>query len=222
MCTKDKVTTLNIQEVKNMFIYVGEKIIDKKPLLTQIDSDIGDGDHGVGMEIGLKKATESLHDVPLKSINEVFNIIGKSMISSMGGASGIIFGTFFLGGVKNFELKEKLNLIDLATIFSASLEAIKKRGKASLGDKTMVDALEPAVEILNHEAKQTKNLVQGLEAAEKEARNGVENTKKYVAKFGRAKSLGERALGYQDAGATTIWIIFKSMKEWIEAMEKNE
>src|SRR5699024_2415684 len=147
-------------------IYVGVKIIDKKALLTLMDGDVGAGEHGVGRANGLKQATESLHDVRLKSVREVVNIIGKSMISSLGGACGIMFGTSFLGGVKYIELKEKLKLIDLTTIFSASLEAIKKRGKASLGDKTMVDALEPAVEILNHEAKQTKNLVQGLEAAE--------------------------------------------------------
>lgn len=212
-------STLNPTQVKEMFLYVGEKVRDSKPLLTKIDSAIGDGDHGIGMTVGFTKAEENLNKKEFTTINDVFKTIGMSMVSSMGGASGVIFGTMFTGGVKDLTSQESLDLSTLAVIFEKALVAIKTRGKASLGDKTMIDALEPAVDGLKQDAD---NLLAGLKNAEEQAAKGVENTKEYVAKFGRAKSLGERAVGHQDAGATTVWIIFKSMREWIEEASGNE
>jgi dihydroxyacetone kinase len=131
------------------------------------------------------------------------------MISSMGGASGVIFGTMFVGGIKGPDPKKALDLPLLAEIFEKALVAIKQRGKAELGDKTMIDAFQPAVEALKESATANDSLVEGLRKAESAALNGVEASKDYVAKFGRAKSLGERAVGHQDAGATTVSIIFK-------------
>jgi dihydroxyacetone kinase len=113
-------------------------------------------------------------------------------------------------------MEEKAVLLpkDLAKMERKSLAAIQERGKAEVGDKTMVDALAPAVEAL--EANCDKGLLEMLKAAEEAARQGVEDTKKYVAKFGRAKSLLERAIGYQDAGATSVWLIFQGMREYVE------
>lgn len=138
------------------------------------------------------------------------------MISSMGGASGVIFGTLFTGGLKGLDPQETLDSNLLANILENALNAIKQRGKADLGDKTMIDALEPAVLALKQKAENDAGLLACLKAAEEAAAQGVEKTKSYIAKFGRAKTLGERAIGHQDAGATTVWIIFKSMKEYIE------
>ncbi|MFK4997119.1 dihydroxyacetone kinase subunit DhaL [Bacillus sp. N9] len=208
------INSLTASQVKDMFLYVGEKVVDSKPLLTKIDSAIGDGDHGIGMSVGFTKAEENLKANEFTTVNEVFKTIGMSMISSMGGASGVIFGTMFVGGIKGLEAKETLDLPLLAEILEKALDAIKARGKAELGDKTMIDALQPAVEALK--AATNDNLVEGLRKAESAALEGVEATKDYVAKFGRAKSLGERAVGHQDAGATTVSIIFRSMKEWVE------
>ncbi|NEY19318.1 dihydroxyacetone kinase subunit L [Bacillus ginsengihumi] len=209
-------TGLNATQVKDMFLYVGEKVQENKPFLTKIDSAIGDGDHGIGMSVGFKKAEENLGKKEFTNIHDVFKTIGMSMISSMGGASGIIFGTLFTGGIKGLEPKEELDLPLLAEILEKALTSIKVRGKASLGDKTMIDALEPAVNSLKQSAASNQSLLAGLKEAEESAAKGVENTKEYIAKFGRAKSLGERAIGHQDAGATTVWIMFKSMREWLE------
>jgi dihydroxyacetone kinase-like protein len=217
----ETVNSINPSQVKEMFLYVGEQVVQSKPLLTKIDSAIGDGDHGIGMSVGFTKAEENLKANEFTTVNEIFKTVGMSMISSMGGASGVIFGTMFVGGIKGLETNESLNLPLLAQIFDQSLEAIKQRGKADLGDKTMIDALQPAVEALKVSAVANDSLVEGLKKAEMAALHGVENTKKYVAKFGRAKSLGERAIGHQDAGATTVSIIFKSMKEWLEGKENE-
>jgi dihydroxyacetone kinase phosphoprotein-dependent L subunit len=207
-------TALTVLQTKEMFIYVGEKIIESKPLLTDIDSAIGDGDHGIGMSVGFKKAIENLNAKEFTTINEVFKTIGMSMITSMGGASGIIFGTMFVGGVKELFDTDTLDLKTLTAIFEKSLEAIKVRGKANLGDKTMIDALEPAVIALKN--TESVDLVAALKEAVAAAHAGVEKTKEYTAAFGRAKALGERAIGHQDAGATSVSIIFEAMTGWLE------
>ncbi|SES78130.1 dihydroxyacetone kinase, C-terminal domain [Salinibacillus kushneri] len=222
MTTEERTNTLDVKQVKDMFLYVGEKVIENKPYLTKVDSAIGDGDHGIGMSVGFKSAEENLNKKEFTTINDVFKTIGMSMVQSMGGASGVIFGTMFMGGVKNLDPCDELDTYTVAEIFDKSLEAIKVRGKASLGDKTLIDALEPAVEGLKESANKSQSLLDALKTAEKHAELGVENTKEYVAKFGRAKSLGERAIGYQDAGATSVFIIFKSMREWLEDAPTNE
>jgi len=207
-------TALTVEQTKAMFIFVGEKVIESKPLLTDIDSAIGDGDHGIGMSVGFTKAIENLKQKEFSTINEVFKTIGMSMISSMGGASGIIFGTMFVGGVKELFDTDSLGLKTLTTIFESGLNAIKLRGKADIGDKTMIDALQPAVEALKN--TQSADLVTALKEAVAAAKAGVERTKEYTAKFGRAKVLGERAIGHQDAGATSVFIIFDAMSAWLE------
>ncbi|MEH7386762.1 dihydroxyacetone kinase subunit DhaL [Bacillus sp. JJ1521] len=212
---------LNPNQVKEMFLYVGEKVVESKPLLTKIDSAIGDGDHGIGMSVGFTKAEENLRTNEFTTINDVFKTIGMSMISSMGGASGVIFGTMFVGGIKGLEPMETLELASLADIYEKALEAIKQRGKAELGDKTMIDAFQPAVAALKASVAANDSFLDGLRKAEAAALEGVEATKDFIAKFGRAKSLGERAIGHQDAGATTVFIIFKSMKEWVEGTDNE-
>lgn len=206
---------LSAEDARNMLIYIADKIISKKPYLTEIDSAIGDGDHGIGMAGGMQKAKKKL----LKMNGEenayaVFEAAGKAMLLSMGGASGVIFGSLYLAGAKGMDAKTAISAEDLAKMERKSLVAIQERGKAEVGDKTMVDAMVPAVEAM--EANYGKGLLEMLKAAEAAACQGVEDTKKYQAKFGRAKSLMERAIGYQDAGATSVWLIFQGMREFVE------
>lgn len=208
-------TELTAEDVREMLIYIADKVIAKKPYLTEIDSAIGDGDHGIGMAGGMKKAKAKL----LKMEGEenayaIFEAAGKAMLMSMGGASGVIFGSLYLAGAKGAEPKASITPEDLAGMERRSLAAIQERGKAEVGDKTMVDALTPAVDAM--EANSEMGLLEMLRAAEEAARQGVEDTKNYTAKFGRAKSLMERAIGYQDAGATSVWLIFQGMREFVE------
>ena len=205
---------LDIEQTTDMVISACDAIIKNRPYLTEIDSKIGDGDHGIGMSGGMEKARTALNEKrPFKDVNSVFKTTGMAMLNSMGGASGVIFGSMFLGGVKGLELKTELTGSCLALIMRGALSTIKERGKAQVGDKTMVDALEPAV--IAMEAETTDDLAAVLKAASKAAYEGVEQTKAYVAKFGRAKSLMERAVGYQDAGATSVAIIFDAMYQYV-------
>lgn len=205
--------SIGIEQTRKMMIAACDAVIENKPYLTEIDSKIGDGDHGIGMAGGMGKAREALlNKQELEDVNDVFKTTGMAMLNSMGGASGVIFGTMFLGGIKGKESMKELSCVEFSQIMKAALEAVKKRGQAQLGDKTMVDALEPAVCAMEKEKDDFIEMLRlGSEAAEK----GVENTKQYVAKFGRAKSLMERSLGHQDAGATSVAIIFKAMHEYL-------
>lgn len=208
-------TELNAEDARNMLLYIAGRIIDKKPYLTEVDSAIGDGDHGIGMAGGMQKARKKLVNMSgEKNAYQLFETAGEAMLMSMGGASGVIFGSLYLAGAKGMEPKESLTAADLARMERKSLAAIQERGGARVGDKTMVDALAPAVEAM--EANSDRPLLEMLKAAEEAARQGMEATKQYTAKFGRAKSLLERAIGHQDAGATSVYIIFSAMREFVE------
>lgn len=207
---------LTAMDVKSMLIYVAQKVIANKEYLTKIDSDIGDGDHGIGMALGMEQVLLAMEENKEKNVYNLFEKAGQSMLMSMGGASGVIFGSLYLSGakVKEEKNKEKISGKDFLDMEKESLRAIQEVGKAQLGDKTMVDALIPA--ILSMEEKQEESFLEILKAAEKGAFLGMERTKNMVAKYGRAKSLKERALGFQDAGATSVYLIFQGMREFVE------
>ena len=206
--------SLSAEDTKNMLLAVANKIISNVDYLTEIDSQTGDGDHGFGMAGGMQKAKKRLLKMEDgDNAYDMFGAAGKAMLLSMGGASGVIFGSMFMSG-KDFDAKGELTAEDLAEIEAKALQTIQERGGAQVGDKTMVDALAPAVEAMK--ANADKGLLEMLKAAEAAAKEGVENTKNYVAKFGRSRSLGERAIGYQDAGATSVSLIFEAMREFVE------
>lgn len=205
---------LNSTQVKSMLVAIADAIISSKAYLTQVDSRIGDGDHGIGMEVGMLKAKEVLSALPdVSYINDLFKSAGRAMLMSMGGASGVIFGTMFQGGAGKVPQTHVMDAQVLRGLFRYALDAIKTRGGAQVGDKTMIDALEPAV--LAMEACVNDDLRDLLCKAVVAANEGVNNTKNQIAKFGRAKTLGERAIGFQDAGATSVSIIFTAMRDYV-------
>lgn len=201
--------TLSTIQVKEMTLKVAEKIIREEPELSSIDRKIGDGDHGIGMKIGFKKVIEELELKEFDNIGDIFKTTGMAMLNSMGGASGVLFGSFFLGLFKANKDKTVLDTEGLAMGLDQALKDVKKKGGADLGEKTMIDALQPAVESLIDNKNEPISV--SLKKASIAAEVGVEKTKNYVAKFGRAKNLGKRALGYQDAGATSIYLMINEM-----------
>lgn len=211
---------LTIDQTKEMVIAACDAIISSKDYLTEVDSRIGDGDHGIGMSGGMQKAKAALlTESTFQDINSIFKTAGMAMLNSMGGASGIIFGSLFLGGLAELGSIRTLKTETFINMMRGALESIKKRGHAQVGDKTMVDALEPAVIAMENGA--SKDFIVILQAAWKAAAKGLENTKMYTAKFGRAKSLMERAVGYQDAGATSVTIIFEAMCQYVMSQDAD-
>ena len=207
---------LNAADLKKMFLFTAQKIVDSEPYLTEIDSVIGDGDHGTGMALGFSYVIKELPQKKCESAEDVVSSVGLILIDTMGGASGVLFGTMFISGIVDREKHETLDLCGFAEIFRKSLDALKKRGKAKVGDKTMIDALEPAVCGLEEAAAKHRSLADGFALAAQKAEAGAEYTKTVTAKFGRAKYYGDKSIGLQDPGAVSVRIIFQAMSEWIQ------
>lgn len=212
---------MNMNDLKEMFSYMADEIMSKESMLTEIDKIIGDGDHGIGMALGFRAVKESLPNMEICSVNELFKEVGLTMLDAMGGASGVIFGTMFISGYGAVPLTEYLSLSDLSLMLKESLDKIKQRGKAKLGDKTMVDSLEPAVEGLLASAQKRETLLEGLKNAKTKAVEGAEKTKEYTAGKGRAESYGAESIGVPDPGAVSVSIIFHAMYEYVKTYWKG-
>lgn len=207
---------LTAAELTDMFLYAAGKIVESKDYLTAIDSKIGDGDHGIGMAQGFSAVCDelSVYKNP-ESVEDVFYKVGDTLLDNMGGASGVLFATIFISGIADRDKHICISTEDFSLIFRKSLNALKKRGKAQRGDKTMVDALEPAVLALEDSASKHLSLIEAFKSAAEEARCGMEETKNIRAKLGRARFYGDKSLGLQDPGACSVWILFQAMSDWM-------
>ncbi|MEM9281140.1 MAG: dihydroxyacetone kinase subunit DhaL [Verrucomicrobiota bacterium] len=206
--------TLSIEETRDMMLAVADKIIESEPILTDADRELGDGDHGVGMERGMTAVKEALAGSEFPSVGKVFMGVGMAMMSSMGGASGAVFGTLFRSGGKALGSAEALDGAGVATFFKEGTDQVMSRGGANPGDKTMVDALVPAAE---KAAGAAGSVSEALAAAAEGAEAGKEASKDMIATMGRAKTLGEKSLGKPDAGAVSVSIIAATMRDFADS-----
>jgi len=204
---------MTVEEARQMFIYVANKMVDSKDVLTQADKAIGDGDHGIGMARGFEAVGQKLETQSFTSIGDLFKSIGMTLMMSIGGAAGAVFGTLFRGAGKNTDDRSDLDSQTLALALQDGLQAVKDRGKAKPGDKTMVDALEPAA--LKAAELNAAPLDEALPEITEAARLGMEKTKEMVAALGKAKPLGERSLGHADPGSLSTYLIFKYMLKFV-------
>ncbi len=178
--------------------------------LTQLDAAIGDADHGENMDRGFKAVLTKMPEVSDKDIGTIFKTVGMTLLSTVGGAGGPLYGTLFLqAGLKTVG-KMELTLEDWCSIMEAALNGVVTRGKAEPGDKTMVDSLTPAVNSLKQSLENGTPFGKALEMSAEAARQGMEKTIPLVARKGRASYLGERSAGYQDPGATSSYYILKA------------
>lgn len=215
--TANSPTTMTLElkpnQVRLMMLEVADAIIEAEPLLSKADRDLGDGDHGLGMKRGMEAVKIKLSDATVGSVEQVLVTAGMAMMSSMGGASGALFGTLFRSAGKALAGRPFLDSEGLAIGLRAALDGVMKRGGAKPGDKTMIDALAPAAEAA--ETQMAKPLPEALDAILTAAQNGVEASKAMIAQFGRAKTLGEGCLGFPDAGALSITVILTAMRDFV-------
>ena len=174
--------------------------------LVALDTAIGDGDHGTNMDRGMRKAVEKLTSAPPGDPGAALKSVAMALISSVGGAAGPLYGTLFLQMGTALSGQPEVDLPAYAQAWRKGLEGVQARGRAQPGDKTMVDALIPAVEALD----QATDLDDGLRAAAQAAHDGMAATTPMVARKGRASYLGERSRDHQDPGATSTYYLFKS------------
>ncbi|WP_179376118.1 dihydroxyacetone kinase subunit DhaL [Winogradskyella wichelsiae] len=189
---------------------------ENKEYLTELDSAIGDADHGFNMERGFNKVIGKIEE--LKQSEDAAALLkgtGMTLISSIGGASGPLYGTFFLQASMVLKGNKELTLEDLKASFENGLKGVKSRGRASLGEKTMIDVLEPVVTSLVTSTEKGLTINEALENTVNVAETGMKSTINMLATKGRASYLGERSVGHQDPGATSSYLILKALKESI-------
>ncbi len=204
---------MDLQRTGEMFVYVSEQVVAAKDLLTRMDKAIGDGDHGIGMAKGFGAVREAVEGRDFADLAGLFKAAGLAFMASAGGASGAIFGTLFQGAAPKLADRRTFDAQALAVFLGEGLAAVRKRGKAEVGQKTMVDALAPAAKAA--ESQTAGTLPEAAQAAAEAARLGMEKTKEMTATLGRARYLGERALGHPDPGAVSTHLILESMAEFI-------
>ncbi len=184
-----------------------------KDYLTELDAAIGDADHGINMNRGFQKVASQLPSVADRDIGTILKTVSMTLISSVGGASGPLYGTMFLRSSTAVAGKSELTDEDMVALLQAFVDGVVQRGKANLGDKTMLDALSPASEALQQAVDKGANTQEALQQAVTAAQEGMKNTIPLVAKKGRASYLGDRSANHQDPGATSVYLILNTLLE---------
>lgn len=207
----ENVTTAVLEEWVRTFARV---VAENRDHLTELDAAIGDADHGSNMDRGMKAAVAALDDSRPQTPSALFSKVGMTLVSSVGGASGPLFGTLFLKMGVSLGDTETCTPREFAAALRAGLQGIVDRGKAEPQDKTMYDALAPTVEALDAAlGEDNTDLATALQHASRAADRGRDATTQMLARKGRASYLGERSVGHQDPGATTVALLMRAATE---------
>ena len=198
--------SLLAKQIPSFISAINPSINNNADEVAELDRAIGDGDHVVNLQRGLEALVKKSDDLSELEWSPALMEIGMSLMSTMGGASGSLFGTLFISMAKASKDKT-LDFIVFAQVFKQGVEAVKQRGKADLGEKTMLDSLIPVTNSLIADANNHIDLSQALDNAKAASIAGMESTKEMIATKGRASFLGERAIGHIDAGARTSQLI---------------
>ncbi|HEX4441945.1 MAG TPA: dihydroxyacetone kinase subunit DhaL [Galbitalea sp.] len=202
---------VSYEQLLNWLRLIDESLIEQRTYLTELDSEIGDGDHGTNLARGAAAASSKVDIDQPQFVDELFRLVGMTLISSVGGASGPLYGTFFLRFSLSAGHVTELTGEKLASALEAGVAGVVDRGKAELGDKTMFDAMEPAVRAFRD------NLGQGVALAARRAfdaaAQGRDATAELVARKGRASYLGDRSVGHIDPGAASTCLMFEALAE---------
>ncbi len=192
---------------------IADVLHENATYLTQLDSAIGDADHGVNMDRGFKAVRDKFPDMATMDISTQFKTVGMTLVSTVGGAGGPLYGTAFLRASAAVAGKQDLTSADIVAMLEAFLGGIVARGKAQPGEKTMVDALTPAVAAAKQALQENATPKDLAVSASQAAEEGMKATIPLLATKGRASYLGERSIGHQDPGATSSWLILRSLAE---------
>ena len=191
---------MQVNNVKTLILQAADEIIANKDYLTDLDRSIGDADHGVNMAKGFGFTKEAL-EADFDDYKTLFNKVATTLLSKVGGASGPLYGSFFMKFAASLKDVDELTRENLNQAFTSGVDGVKQRGKAEVGDKTMVDVLEPVANALNA----GKSFDEVIKIAEE----SMEKTKDIKAKKGRASYVGERSIGHIDPGAASSYILVK-------------
>ena len=197
---------------------IGDVIIENKDFLTDLDREIGDADHGVNMARGFEAVIGKVPE-DQEDIGAAFKTCGMTLLSTVGGASGPLYGTAYMDSGKVLAGKTTIEKEDVSAVFDAAIAGIQKRGKAERGEKTMLDSIMPARDAYNEAIAAGEDMIPALEKACEAAREGIEFTKTIHATKGRASYLGDRSIGHQDPGATSITLTLETITNFLKEVK---
>lgn len=200
---------MNTTNVINILQKIADMVESEKAFLTELDNVIGDGDHGINLARGFHEVEKKLDSLKEKDIGTLLKTVGMTLVSTVGGASGPLYGTAFMKSGQAMAGKTDIQLNDFLECLQVSIEGIQMRGKSTTGEKTMLDAMVPSLVAMQKEAETQTSPKDVFAAGVKAAEEGVEYTKTIIATKGRASYLGERSIGHQDPGATSFTYILK-------------
>ena len=206
-------SSLDTKQMAAIIEGMAKKIEAEKDYLTQLDNEIGDGDHGINMARGFEAVEKKLPSLVGGDIGALLKGVGMQLVSTVGGASGPLYGTAFMKAGMACKGLTEIDGPAFVKAMEAAVDGIKMRGKATEGEKTMLDALCPALKVLQDDVTAGKSLKEALQDAAQAAEKGVEYTKTIIATKGRASYLGERSLGHQDPGATSSLYLLQVLAE---------
>jgi len=210
-------TTVTVDDLVAWVHRFSEVIAEHADELTQLDSAIGDADHGTNMRRGCRAAVDALAAAEPADVTGFGRAIAMKVISTVGGASGPLYGSFFLALGTTGGSSPSMDAAETVAALKAGVAAIQSRGKAEPGDKTMLDALLPAISAMEGSLQDGGSLADALQAGTDAAEEGMRATIPMLARKGRASYLGERSIGHQDPGATSSWLLLRSAAETLAA-----
>jgi dihydroxyacetone kinase-like protein len=204
---------LTLDQALDWMRRLGAGLRENREYLTRLDSAIGDADHGINMDRGFTAVEQKLESDPPADLGALFRLVGSTLISTVGGASGPLYGTAFLRMGGALAGKTTASALELGAALSVAYEGVAARGKSGRGEKTMLDAFGPALDVWQ-EAQPAGRTVAGIaELAAQAAGQGAEATIPMLATRGRASFLGENSIGHQDPGATSTALFFRTLAD---------
>ncbi len=195
---------------------ISATIKEQRDYLTQLDSAIGDADHGVNLDRGFTTVLTKLSGVADKDIGAILKTVGTTLVSTVGGASGPLYGTAFLRAGMATGDRFELGAADVVAALEAALEGVQSRGKSTRGEKTMIDSIGPGIDALKEANAAGEDFVNALRKGVAACEAGMQATTPMLATKGRASYLGERSIGHQDPGATSAFLMAQAMLEVVE------
>lgn len=201
-----------VLKIMQVMIY---KIKEEKNFLSELDNVIGDGDHGINMARGFNEVEKKLPTLRENDIGAILKTVGMTLVSTVGGASGPLYGTAFMKAGSTLAGKAQIDIYDFCDALKSAIDGVMLRGKSTIGEKTMLDAMVPALKAIIKQLEESNDANKAMEAGVGAAKEGIEYTKTIIATKGRASYLGERSIGHQDPGATSFTILLEAIASTI-------
>lgn len=201
------------KKITELMEKISDKIIEQKEFLTELDAPIGDSDHGINMAKGFTEVKKKLSDLASQDIGTIFKTTGMTLVSTVGGSSGPLYGTAFMKMGMILAAKRTVSFSEFMEAFAAGIEGVKQRGHSTTGEKTMLDAMVPAMDAMNEVYEKSQDAKAAFAAGVQAAEAGVAYTKTIIATKGRASYVGERSIGHQDPGATSFTFMLRAAAE---------